>query len=429
MSSKQVFLKIIIILLIVVLLIIVLIAVLRGLSILGNKEHIVELEEKQEIKLENNKSSYYTAKKILNNYLIYYANNNKTAIESVNPQNDVQLKNVENSSVLLIYEMYSFQAQSAKNYFIKFKISTSDKMYYAIITTDAVNQTFLISGIEEEEYSKLSEGYCDSKYMEYSNIEESRYNKYEKVLIDNELTIQNYFGEYIYFCTYDQEKAYNMLDESYRENRFGDLKTFKQYINKNIDIYKSYNKKANKKYEDVNDMNEYLMYLASNKNLELKSYQIIERNEYTQYIAIDNFENYYIIREKSPLDYSIILDTYSIDLPEFIEKYESATVQEKVALNLEKVIEAINEQDYKYVYNKLNETFKKNNFDTLEKFEKYMKKNFYEENEASYLRFNEISGTYTYSVKIKDAESKKYKTKNFVMKLGEGTEFEMSFGI
>lgn len=108
MSSKQVFLKIIIILLIVVLLIIVLIAVLRGLSILGNKEHIVELEEKQEIKLENNKSSYYTAKKILNNYLIYYANNNKTAIESVNPQNDVQLKNVENSSVLLIYEMYSF---------------------------------------------------------------------------------------------------------------------------------------------------------------------------------------------------------------------------------------------------------------------------------------------------------------------------------
>lgn len=138
---------------------------------------------------------------------------------------------------------------------------------------------------------------------------------------------------------------------------------------------------------------------------------------------------YYIFKENSAFQFSIILDTYSIDLPEFIEKYESATTQEKVALNLEKVIEAINEQDYKYVYNKLNETFKKNNFDTLEKFEKYMKKNFYEENEASYLSFNEISGTYTYSVKIKDAESKKYKTKNFVMKLGEGTEFEMSFGI
>lgn len=138
---------------------------------------------------------------------------------------------------------------------------------------------------------------------------------------------------------------------------------------------------------------------------------------------------YYIFKENSAFQFSIILDTYSIDLPEFIEKYESATTQEKVALNLEKVIEAINEQDYKYVYNKLNETFKKNNFDTLEKFEKYMKNNFYEENEASYLSFNEISETYTYSVKIKDAESEKYKTKNFVMKLGEGTDFEMSFGI
>lgn len=335
MDSKQVLLRIIIILTIL-LFIIVLIAVLRKLSILGNREYIVEVEEKQEIKLENNKSSYYTAKKILNNYLIYYANNNKIAIESVNPQKDVQLKNVENSSILLIYEMYSFQAESTKNYFIKFKISTSDETYYATITTDAVNQTFLISGIEEEEYNKLSEGYCDSKYKKYTNIEESRYNKYERVLINNELAIQNYFGEYIYFCVYDQEKAYNLLDETYRKNRFGDLKTFKQYINKNIDIYKSYNKRANKRYEDVKDMNEYLMYLASHKNLELESYQVVERNEYTQYIAIDNFENYYIIREKSPLQYSVILDTYTIDLPEFIEKYEVATTRRKSCFELRK---------------------------------------------------------------------------------------------
>lgn len=98
-------------------------------------------------------------------------------------------------------------------------------------------------------------------------------------------------------------------------------------------------------------------------------------------------------------------------------------------MNLEKVIEAINEQDYNYVYNKLNETFRKNNFSTLEKFEKYIKENFYEENEATYLNFNEISETYTYSVIIKDKKTSKTKTKNFVMQLGAGTNFEMSFEI
>lgn len=251
-------------------------------------------------------------------------------------------------------------------------------------------------------------------YGDYNNISEINLKEYENTITKNdnnfitqttsnyEDIVKEYMNLYKRLAIGYPEKMYDLLDEEYRAKRFGSLEEFKNYIEKN-------------KRKII--------------GLRVEQYNVTYNDEYTQYICIDQYENYYIFREKAVLDYSVILDTYTIDLPEFIEKYESATAQEKVALNLEKVIEAINEQDYKYVYNKLNETFKKNNFSTLEKFETYMKENFYEENEASYLSFNEISETYTYSVKIKDTESKKYKTKNFVMKLGEGTEFEMSFGI
>lgn len=251
-------------------------------------------------------------------------------------------------------------------------------------------------------------------YGDYNSISEINLKEYENTITKNdnnfitqttsnyEDIVKEYMNLYKRLAIGYSEKMYDLLDEEYRAKRFGSLEEFKNYIEKN-------------KRKII--------------GLRVEQYNVTYNDEYTQYICIDQYENYYIFREKAVLDYSVILDTYTIDLPEFIEKYESATAQEKVALNLEKVIEAINEQDYKYVYNKLNETFKKNNFSTLEKFETYMKENFYEENEASYLSFNKISETYTYSVKIKDAESKKYKTKNFVMKLGEGTEFEMSFGI
>mgnify|MGYP000081844256 CR=1 FL=1 len=46
---------------------------------------------------------------------------------------------------------------------------------------------------------------------------------------------------------------------------------------------------------------------------------------------------------------------------EFIEKYNSANEKTKVGLNIQKVFDAINNEDYEYVYNKLDNTFKQTN--------------------------------------------------------------------
>ena len=170
---------------------------------------------------------------------------------------------------------------------------------------------------------------------------------------------------------------------------------------------------------------------AKYKPLELKSYKIDKNNDYTQYVLIDNLENYYIFRETSVMDYTVILDTYTIDLPEFLEKYENAKEEDKVILNLQKCFETLNNNDYKYVYNKLDATFKSNNFKTEADFEKYVKTNFFESNNAKSSNGKKQGDLYTYEVTITDKTEKNTKTvkKTFVMRLNEGTDFVMSFSI
>ena len=129
------------------------------------------------------------------------------------------------------------------------------------------------------------------------------------------------------------------------------------------------------------------------------------------------------------MQYAVILDTYTIDLPEFKEKYTNATAEQKVLLNIQKFFEAINNKDYKYAYHKLDNTFKANNFTGLEQFENYIKTNFFEQNKLA-ANEAEIQGdNYLYKITISDATSqdKNTVTKTFVMQLKEGTDFVMSF--
>lgn len=130
------------------------------------------------------------------------------------------------------------------------------------------------------------------------------------------------------------------------------------------------------------------------------------------------------------MDFKMILDTYTIDLPQFIEKYNQANDETKVALNLQKVFEAINDEDYNYVYNKLDDTFKQNNFPTLESFEEYVKNNFYSKNTITKANYTMENDMYVYGLNISNADNEnEFITKEFIVKLEEETDFVMSFNI
>lgn len=231
-------------------------------------------------------------------------------------------------------------------------------------------------------------------------IESNGYNEYKYQNISDDKKVVYIFNDFKERQLYNINDAYNFLDKEYKELRFGTLENFEKYLN-----------------ERINEI----------RNAYVYSYSIEKNDNCNIYTIIDQFDNYYIFNETAVLQYSVILDTYTVDLPEFIEKYNSATEQQKVALNIEKFMQSINNKDYKYAYNCLADSFKNNYFKTQAEFESYVKENFYESNTVEYEKFDIQGDVYTYSVILTDKETGAQKNKTFIMQLKEGTEFVLSF--
>lgn len=213
------------------------------------------------------------------------------------------------------------------------------------------------------------------------------------------------FEEYRFKLIYDTENAYKKLDEIYSETKFNDIGDFKNYVKNNM---------------------------SKIMGAVLDKYQVTQKEDYIQYVCMDDKGKYYIFRINSMVDYDVILDTYTIDIPEFLETYNNALTQERVMLNLNKIMLALNDKDYKYAYNMLADNFKINNFKNLEAFKEYVKINFFDENEFEYKEFGNETGTYfTYKIIIKDAsgQNEREVTKTFIMQLEEGTDFKLSFNV
>ena len=108
--------------------------------------------------------------------------------------------------------------------------------------------------------------------------------------------------------------------------------------------------------------------------------------------------------------------------------YNEMSDTNKAASNMLKFINMINTKDYKHAYELLDNTFRQNNFNNIDSFEKYVKDNFYNinYNDDSY-DINTQNDYYTCMCKIKNSneENAQEKTLNIVMQLKEGTDFVM----
>lgn len=253
-------------------------------------------------------------------------------------------------------------------------------------------------------------------YGDYTSISEITVKNIEKTITANNenkftmtrLTSESYPTEYINIykslALGYPEKLYNLLDEEYKNARFGSLEEFKKYIEKNkIRI----------------------------QGTRLDKYKVDAGEEYVRYICLDQNKNYYVINQKEILqDYTMMLDTYTIDLPEFIEKYENSEDNLKVALNIEKLVEASKMGDYKYIYNKLDESFKLNNYKTLTEFEKFMQGKFDATKDTiKYEKYEKVTGVHVYNIIVTDKSENKTINAKVVMDLKENRDFVFSFSV
>ncbi|MCI8621835.1 MAG: hypothetical protein HFJ50_09350 [Clostridia bacterium] len=202
---------------------------------------------------------------------------------------------------------------------------------------------------------------------------------------------------------YNPELAYEHLDENYKKAKFANLNEFKIYA--------------------INNSKRYV-------TAKVTKYQKTEKNGYIQYACTDTEGRVYIFNETAVKKYTLILDTYTLEIPEFTAKYNTSNPKEKVILNLDKFMQSINDKDYKYAYSLLAESFKNLNFKTQAEFENYMKTNFFEKNKFEYEKFGDEANTYyTYKIKITDKTGidEREITKTFIILLEEGTKFKLSF--
>ena len=384
--------------------------------------------------------TYFSVKEVINNYITYmkqingdeYVDTSRLnmtkaeiaeamqedgldAIKSI--LDDDYKKNVSDNSIIQIQNQYKqngtydkevtyslnidnvYECQLTNNIIITLaEARLNGKELNVLVKFDNKNNTysmFLDDYVSKYNYNKN----MDKKVFNISKNEiiKNSYNNNIKVDDSEVYVITQYFSDFRMKMLNDTEVAYRELDSDYAQKKFGDYSNFQNYINEN---------------------KESITYAGINK------YQVVENSDNKEYICIDENGKYYIFVESGIGKYTVVLDTYTIDLPEFLTKYNSSNERIKVGMNIQKVFDAINDKDYEFVYNKLDSSFKQNNFKTLSEFKDYAEKNFVGK-QLKYDECQQQGSIYVFNITITDGTNQT--GKNVIMKLLDGTDFVMSF--
>lgn len=331
-----------------------------------------------------------------------YIEENHISIENIYNYVD-DIKNNMRFIALKIKKLESFGVNKYIVYgdLINMEEEADPKLIYIFVNVDFQNETFSIEPTNGE-YRNIDE---IDYTINLEKIEPNEYNEYTKLNMLSEDILKEKFNDLKIMILNDNKYVYdNLLNEEYKEKRFETYEKYQTFLNENKQRF---------------------------LEMTLAKYQMNEYDKYTEYVFLDKKDNYYIFEQKTASDFNVILDTYTINLPGFTEKYNKGNEQVKVGMNIEKVISALNNKDYNYIYEKLDETFKNNNFNTIEKFENYIDNNFFNTNKVEYEKFSEEGTAYIYELKVKESDDDNANSKNFtiIMKLLENNNFVMSFSI
>lgn len=406
--------------------ILAIIAIILGIILIQNITKLdsqnIENTENNEIELEGielvkDNTQYYSILNIISGYYMNIGQKNADVIYNILDKDYISKQNINIDNIMkkvesvngenpyyTVQQMYTQNSPEMVLYYISGRLQNDmfEKEYkntYLIIYVDN-NKTYAIEPIEEVEYKNIVN---TGKKSIIKTINQNENNEYSTIAINDETITTRLLYNYKSLVQKDIQEAFNKLDEGYRKAKF----------NNNIDEFKQYVDDTNMKY------------------IMLSKYSKSRLDDYTQYICIDQNGKYYIFKETSVMQYTIILDTYTIDLPEFTKKYQKASNEERVLINIQRFFDAINDGDYKYAYSKLDSTYKNNNFKTQSDFERYVNTNWFTTNKLTPIDVQKQGEVYLYNINISDnsGKDKKAINKNFVMQLTQGTDFVMSFSI
>ncbi len=383
-------------------------------------------EEKNNLKQTDNIQKMYSVEKIIN-YALDGAYDE--IIDEENNQDTVANRFIDKFNIsngeYYIQKLYTINPNS--KYSICFAsgdivYNKSEEAEQEDITKQTAMFT-IVEDIESKEYAieEYGENYKDifnyesnltdltyemSKIQNFEPSSESVfYEIYEDDTSDIDL-VKWLYSKYKLYSLHFYEDAYNMIDNEYKQKRFND---------------------------DINNYVEYLKeYNPIIENNELSQYAKNEMNGYTLYTLVDNRDYSYFVKvPNDSVECKFLLDTYTITYDGYNEKYQNMSDSQKAAANMQKFINMLNTKDYSHAYEVLDNTFKNNNFSTLEEFKNYIKRNLYEKNEVINSEVRLYDNYYEGKIYIMNGDDNYSASKvlNIVMQLKEGTDFVMSFNI
>ena len=280
---------------------------------------------------------------------------------------------------------------------------------FYIVKIDQDNETFCIVPLEKDEYEDIDEIDIQNSTTEINK--NTRNTIIESEINEGQITTK-YFQEYKNLLLNNAEKAYEKLDNEYKEKRFGSIDAFIEYIERNVQEIQ-----LSQIYEYTNE----------------------DYGNYKEYVAKDRYENIYIFEETSPNNYTVKLDTYTLITNEFVEAYETSDDTRKVQLQLDVFRQMINNDDFKAAYNVLAEEFKQNSYNTEEAFEAFIRQNTFRYNDIHFKKIEKVGNVYVCEVTFSDLSNGDYKDSGeenineykwtFIVELNDAENFKLSFSI
>lgn len=374
----------------------------NGVSIVPKLEKVISRE------------NFYTVKSCVEKYINYNVDNNSVALynlldevyinqKSINKNNIFDIvEKINKNQIFLPNKMMSAKIANKEIYIVygniredKLNERTTETEFNITIILNKTNNTFsAIPGILKVE----------TLFDKVGNNKLNNNNSYSIINIDDKTMANTYFVNYKSEILYNIQNSYNLLDKEYKEKRFSSFSDYSQYIENNIEKIK----KAN-----------------------LTKYSVNKYDDYNLYTCIDQYNNYYIFIETAIMEYTVMLDDYTIDTEEYINNYNLASVKEKNELNIKRFIRMINNKDYKSAYDCLSNGFKENYFKTVTEFKNYIDNTFYNYNSVIFDTFSTEGDIGIYKINISGVQDDRDVTitKTIIMKLGTGTSFEMSFEV
>lgn len=301
------------------------------------------------------------------------------------------------------YVVYGIEEDINNNYL---------KDLYIIVNRDNINDTFSIEPVLNAQYTDINDITLNAEPME---IAQNDNNQITSVVANDEYVSKQYLDYYKKLALGRPDIAYNLLDEEYRNKRFGNLEAYEQYIEENRD--------------DI-------------KVIRLSQYMLNRDNNIKQYVCKDAYGKIYMFEEENPMEVSIQLDTYTIETDAFKEQYENGNEQTKAQMNIYKFMLMINNQDFQKAYELLDENFRNNYFRTVDDFIRYVRAECYKYNNMKITNFDITGNIYSCGVEITDATGGLFEdpTKGdggsgyvynwtFYVQLGEDRDFTISFDV